>query len=399
MKKKQQTIAVLNASGIVDYLYGFVSGLAAQNGLRVDVIDSNRSRAIFNSFPNVRHFDLIGDPRPTAPLWKKMLRFPRYYLGLMAYTVFSDAKVFHVQWVSKFGVFERTFMLLFYKVFGKRIVFTAHNLDPYGRGSGSGRLGKWSLRFLYSHVDHIIVHAQCLKHDLMNGYKVPESRISVIPIGINNFVQTTGLSRNEARKRLGIAPSRKLLLNVGNLQEYKGVDILIDSFNALCKKDDSYYAIVAGSAHSEPAFATAVKQTITKRKLQDRIMLRAEFVPDEELETLLMAADCMVLPYRAIYHSAVLFLAYRFGLPVVATAVGGLQEDVIDGRTGFLCPPNDAKALADTITKFFESDLYANQDHTREDISKYTSEKYSWGKIGVKTLAAYYSLLGKRGNA
>jgi glycosyltransferase involved in cell wall biosynthesis len=377
----------------VDYFYGFVSGLAVQEGLRVDAIDSQRSRTVFDSFANVRHFDFIGDPLPTALLWKKLLRFPRYYLSLLVYTIFSDAKIFHIQWLSKFPLFERTVMLFFYKIFGKKIVFTAHNLDPHGRGRGSGRFGKWSLRFLYSHVDHIIVHAECLKRDLIRGYMVSESRISVIPIGINNFVKATDLSGNDARKRLGLSRNRKLLLSIGSLQEYKGIDVLINSFHMLCKEDDSYYAILAGSASGAPDYVEAMKKTIKKLELQDHIMLRTEFIPADDFETLLIAADCMVLPYRTIYQSAVPLMAYSFGLPVIATKVGGLPEVVVVGKTGYLCEPEDPQGLANAIRQYFSSPLYFSLDHNRGKIKRFAEQEYSWDKIARQTCKVYETVL------
>ena len=67
----------------------------------------------------------------------------------------------------------------------------------------------------------------------------------------------------------------------------------------------------------------------------------AEFIPDEETEIYFKAADVLVLPYRHIYQSGVLFLGYSFGLPVLAADVGSLKDEIVEGKTGFVFRPED----------------------------------------------------------
>src|ERR1700685_2870404 len=99
-----------------------------------------------------------------------------------------------------------------------------------------------------------------------------------------------------------------------------------------------------------------------------QIILKAQFIPDEDMEIYLKAADVMVLPYNEIFQSGVLFLSYAFGLPVIATDVGSFREEIVEGNTGFLCQPGDPAALAKTIDKYFASDLYRNLGARRQQI-------------------------------
>ncbi len=80
---------------------------------------------------------------------------------------------------------------------------------------------------------------------------------------------------------------------------------------------------------------------------------RADFIPDDETEVYFKAADVLVLPYRHIYQSGVLFLGYSFGLPVLAADVGALKEDIVEGKTGFVFRPEDPADLAETIARLF----------------------------------------------
>ena len=87
------------------------------------------------------------------------------------------------------------------------------------------------------------------------------------------------------------------------------------------------------------------------------------------------------------------FLAYSFGLPVIATDVGSLREDVVEGRTGFICRPRDCSDLAKTILRYFESELFRDLGNRRAEIEKYANERYSWEKVASITARVYSNLL------
>ncbi len=118
-------------------------------------------------------------------------------------------------------------------------------------------------------------------------------------------------------------------------------------------------------------------------------MLRSEFIPDEQTELYFKAADVLVLPYRSIYQSGILFLAYSFGLPVLASDVGGLKDEIVEGKTGFSFRPQDAVALAKAIEEYFASDLSTDPNRRRKEISAYAKDRYSWNKVGQITISVY----------
>jgi glycosyltransferase involved in cell wall biosynthesis len=105
------------------------------------------------------------------------------------------------------------------------------------------------------------------------------------------------------------------------------------------------------------------------------------------------AADCLVLPYKSIFQSGVIFLAYRFGLPIIATDIGSFREDVIEGVTGFICRPDNAEDMKAKLTIFFNSTLYRLHEQTRQDIMEFAERKYSWSDIGKETYEVYEKIL------
>ena len=114
-----------------------------------------------------------------------------------------------------------------------------------------------------------------------------------------------------------------------------------------------YRLIIAGNLKNCETYWNDIQEMITRDGNGGQILLKIEYIPDDETEVYFKAADLLVLPYRHIYQSGVLFLGYSFGLPVVATDVGALREEVIEGRTGFVCRPEDSVDLARAIEKYF----------------------------------------------
>ena len=86
-------------------------------------------------------------------------------------------------------------------------------------------------------------------------------------------------------------------------------------------------------------------------------------------------------------------MAYYFGLAVIASDVGSLREDILEGKTGFVYKPEDPNDLAKKISLYYDSDLFKNFEENRDKIIEYANEKYSWEKIGEKTYGVYKSLL------
>ena len=91
-----------------------------------------------------------------------------------------------------------------------------------------------------------------------------------------------------------------------------------------------------------------------------------------------------------------LFLGSYFGLPVIASDVGSLAEDIIEERTGYVCPPRDSAALAGSIQRFFASDLYRDLAARRLDIRTFATERYSWSTVSSVTTRVYCALGQRR---
>ena len=196
---------------------------------------------------------------------------------------------------------------------------------------------------------------------------------------------------------MGIQDTEKTLLFFGSIRPYKGLEYLVEAFQLLAATHPDYRLIIAGEPRqgSDEYFAR-IQEKIAADVSRDQIIQKIEFIPDKETETYFKAADAVVLPYTHIFQSGVLFLGYNFGLPVIASDVGSMEDDIIVGETGFMCKPCDAADLARKIEMYFESNLYMNLDRRRVDIREYATRKHSWEIVGQRTRDVYLKLMGMK---
>jgi D-inositol-3-phosphate glycosyltransferase len=390
MESKVLKIALLTGCNDKHYQIGLLSGLVA-NPVKVDFI-ANDDMIEAAGYSQVKYFNVRGDQDPRAPITDKIFRVLKYYGALLKYAFQSDARIFHIQWLNKFQYLDRTLLNIYYKGLGKKLVFTAHNINAGRRDGNDSWLNRLTLRWMYRLMDHIIVHTEQMKSEIIKDFIVPEEKVTVIPHGIHDAIPCSALAKTQARERLGLAADEKVILFFGNIRPYKGLDYLVKAM-AMLPGDFSKIKLIIAGQIEEPGYWDKILKLMEEDGLRDRIMTNVGFVPDNEIEVFVKAADLMVLPYTEVFQSGILFLSYNFGLPVVATDVGSLREEVLEGETGFICRPLDPVDLAEKIERYFCSGLFHNLEAKREKIKEYAREKYSWQIIGEKTFRVYQGLI------
>lgn len=386
-------ISLLTGGGDKPYALGLAAALTSV-GILVDFIGSDDLSApeVLDN-PQVSFLNLRRDQCPEANLLMKIGRVVAYYWRLIHYAAISKPKVFHILWNNKFELLDRTLLILYYKLLGKKVVLTTHNVNIGKRDLNDSWLNRISLKIQYGLSDHIFVHTEMMKSELVSDFCIPESKVSVIPFGINNTVPNTTLSIAEAKRQLGISGGDRTLLFFGNIAPYKGLEYLISAFTELLKNEGSYRLMIVGRPKGSEDYWKQIHQAIARSGIRDRVIERIEYIPDEETELFFKAADVLILPYTRVFQSGVLFLGYGFGLPAIAADVGTLKEEIIEGQTGFVFKPQDSSDLAGVISKYFESELFRNLETQCREIKAYANERYSWDKVAAITMAVYSNLL------
>jgi len=272
------------------------------------------------------------------------------------------------------------------------IVLTAHDVVPFD----ARRRDLIWLRRLYHLADQIIVHAHANREVMIQTFGVDSGAAHVIPMG--PYLQWAGqhiLPAADARQRLGLDPERPVLLFFGQIKRVKGLQHLIRAFRLVADQHPTVQLVIAGPEWKEPFADYAA--LIGRWNLSDRVHTRIEYVPDGELGWYYSAADVVVLPYTEVYQSAVLYMAYSFERPVVASAVGGLAEVVRDGETGLLVPPADPPALAKALLRLL-GDLDLARQMGRQGKHLVETE-FSWSAIAKRTAEVYAHALAIRKRA
>lgn len=388
-------VGLLTGGDDRSYALGLTSSLVAQ-GVQVDFIGSdNLDAPELHRTPLVTFLNLRGDQREDVGFVRKGVRLSAYYLRLLKYAVVAKPRIFHILWNNKFELFDRTLLMLYYRLLGRRVVLTAHNVNAARRDGRDSVLNRLTLWVQYRLSDHIFVHTRTMKEELQAKFEVPECNVSVIPFGINNTAPNTALTREEAKQRLGLCDSEVATLFFGQIAPYKGLEYLVSALPEIVRDDARFRLVIAGKVKRGcEQYWDRVRRALAVDGVGERTILRIERIPDEELEVYFKAADVLVIPYTQIFQSGVPFLAYSFGVPVIAADVGSLREDIVEGRTGFICRARDPSDIARALQVYRSSEMCRNPEAARAEIRKFANDRYSWTRVGVITEAVYRRVLG-----
>lgn len=242
-----------------------------------------------------------------------------------------------------------------------KVICICDNVLPHEKRPGDALLTRYAFRS----VDGFIVQSDAVEQDLNEFWGGATYRKSPHPL---YTIFGDPIDRQEARRSLGIAAARVLLF-FGYVRKYKGLDILLDALARL-PAEMGIHLVVAGEFYDPEE---GYREQIRALQIQDRVTLRPDYLPNEEVRRYFSAADAVVLPYRSATQSGIAQIAYNFGTPVIATDVGGLQEVVLHDCTGLVVPPDNPAALAEAIVQFYRSgkeSLYRN--NVRQERLKYT---------------------------
>jgi D-inositol-3-phosphate glycosyltransferase len=384
-------VALLTGGWDRPYAFGMTQALSSV-GLRVDVITGeDLTAADFPGNTRVRLLPFKQWGGKSGGSLGKARRALRYYSRLLRYAWSSSPRLFHILWNNGFDLFDRTLLMAYYRLLGKTIVFTAHNVNAGARDNRDSAINRLTLRCQYRLSHHIFVHTEEMRAQLLSGFGVQPEKVTVIPFGINNAVPRTALTPAAARERLGIAPDDRVLLFFGNIAPYKGLEYLVQAMPGLLASSSRYRLVVAGRVKDRSSdYWNKVEAALTAVPDQSRVILRTEFIPDEETEIYFKAADLLVLPYVHIFQSGVLFLGFSFGLPAAVADVGNLKAEVQEDETGVWFEPRNPDSLRAAVERYFASPLAHRPDsERRQAIIERAERAHSWDAVAAITRNVY----------
>jgi glycosyltransferase involved in cell wall biosynthesis len=329
-------------------------------------------------------FELDDLPRTFAlRTFERSASYADRWRAVRAALLAVDAAVLHLQ--STISARRDWLHLARIRRGGTRLVVTVHNVLPHEKSEREALGMRWAFGRIYRMSDALIAHGEDTRRRLREGFGIPAERISVIPHGDYGFA-ASGETRQGARAALGLADDALVLLAFGAMRDYKGIPDLIDAFAAIAADFPSARLLIVGKPiRVDP---NEYRARIEHHGLSERVTLRDEYVPFGDIGRYFAACDVAVYPYRHIYQSGALQLAYGAGRPVVATAVGELSTTVRDGWNGILAPPCDPAALAGALR-----DMLSRPPEERAKMGERSlqlaAEAHSWSDAAAKTAQVY----------
>lgn len=189
------------------------------------------------------------------------------------------------------------------------------------------------------------------------------------------------IPKNEAIQLLQLDPHFKYVLFFGFIRGYKGLDLLLEAFADKRLKDLGVKLVVAGEFYGSPK---PYMDQIDSLKIADRVVLKTDYIPDEEVNRYFRACDIVAQPYKSATQSGVTQIAFHFEKPMLVTNVGGLPEIVPNGKIGYVVEPN-AQQIADALVAYYQEDKEA----TFIENVKEEKKKYAWDKMTATILSVY----------
>jgi len=228
---------------------------------------------------------------------------------------------------------------------GPRVVFVCHNVAPHEGARATRAVTSLALRA----ADAFIVHAESERREL--EALVPDRPVVVHPHPPYDVFTSGGVpSRDDAKRALGLEGD--VLLFFGLVRAYKGLLTLLDALPAVLAHR-RVTLVVAGEFYDD----RAPYEARLDAGLRDRVVVHDRYIANEDVARYFAAADVVVQPYLHATQSGVSQVAFACERPVIATRTGGIPDAIADGETGLLVPPDDPRALADAIVRFFDEGL------------------------------------------
>lgn len=262
------------------------------------------------------------------------------------------------------------------------VMFLCHNVLPHENAGPVRLLTKYALckgRMFITHSEEDTSNLKAL---------LPNAQVRKARHPTYEVFKEQPVEKEAARHELGLSMEDNVILFFGLVREYKGLKYLIEAMPAILASVDATL-VIAGEFYDDKE---KYVQLIKELGIDHRVKLKDEYIPNESVGVYFSAADLVVLPYVTATQSGIAQIAYGFDSPVVTTNVGGLPETVRDGETGYVVPPEDPRALARAVVRFFEEDKAGEFIRNISDFK----EEFSWSRL-VESIENMASALGGSG--
>lgn len=317
----------------------------------------------------------------------------------------QDVDIVHCHtWYSHFGG------VLSSKLLECPLVLTTHSLEPHRPwkaeqlGNGGYQMSSWIERTAYEAADGVIAVSNEMKRDVMELYGIPADRVQVIYNGIDpDFYTPT--HEPTVLEKFGIDPEKPFILFVGRITRQKGISQLIGAIPHI--RPDVQIVLCAGAPDTKELAAECESKIQSLQQTRKGIFWIQEMMNHKDLRVLYTYATAFVTPSLYEPFGIINLEAMSCGTPVVGSAVGGIPEIIVEGKTGFLVPleatsstnfepKNPEKfqhALAEKLNTLLDNPEMAKK--FGEESRKRAIDVFSWKSIAKQTFNFYETVISR----
>ncbi len=220
------------------------------------------------------------------------------------------------------------------------------------------------------------MHTNKSKKDLVNIFKIPETKITVMPLGpLYHEKADNEPASNDSNKTIGM---------IGVIRSYKGVEDTIEVLKILYKKDTNISLLLAGNGPS--SYLKQLDERIEEYNLNSYVKRIYRFLPEDEMINLYKRCRVILAPYRDIEQSGAVTTALALGVPVVGYNVGGLPELIQNDYNGILVERDNIPELGLAVMRILNNNPIVMHKNCRQSM-----KNNSWEK-NARILATCYNI-------
>lgn len=320
--------------------------VSRQSDLRREIEALGLPTLVVSTYADLRGWELF------ATLW----RLP---LALLAF-VFFLLKQKPDMVLCPMGHIWNPVFLPVMRLFGIRYALMVHDglVKAGDHMSAPQRWNEIELR----NADLLIAMTDFVRSQLVEGRHRKKEDVPVIPLGPFEAAAGQQISVSERATKIRREGIRELLF-FGRILDYKGLDLLLEAFAQIEPLYPLLRLKIAGSGDIEPYRPLLARLA--------HVDLDLRYIPEEEVPAIFAGSDVVILPYKEATQSGVIAVAQTAGVPVIATPIGGLKEQIEDGVTGLLSRDVTADSLAHAIRGLLDDPiLYEKISHQGQEYSR-----------------------------
>lgn len=367
-------------------------------GYNVDIYTrkENESPAVVNWLPGIRVIHVKAGPEKIVPKEKLLYLMEEFANNMISFIREEDLdyNLVHANFFMSALVASKI-----KKVFNIPYVVTFHALGLV-RKLHQKEMDKFPPerieieRCILQQADHIIAECPQDKEDMVNLYDANPQKISIVPCGFSSK-EFYPIDKKRARKIIGLNEDEKIILQLGRMVPRKGVDNVIKALGEMKKGKESPRLVIVGGDHDTPnplqSCELARLQKLAREYSVDSQVIFTGRKQREALKFYYSAADIFITTPWYEPFGITPIEAMACGTPVIGANVGGIKYTVEEGKTGFLVPPHDPKALAEKIELLIADEkLLATMQHTSV---RRVNRHFTWRTVAISCHHLYEKII------